>query len=91
MQGRILHIFNFGRFRALLVKLKPKWTLDMKPDQYLPIKRVSGIVGKGKSSIWEGVRKGKFPQPIKIGGSTRWKLSELEAYLNQLSAQRISK
>lgn len=30
-------------------------------------------------TIWNWVRKGVLPTPIKIGGATRWDLSEIEA------------
>lgn len=33
----------------------------------------------GRSTFWANVRKGLLPQPIKIGGATRWRLSDLLA------------
>ena len=29
---------------------------------------------------WRWVQAGKFPSPIKINGSTRWRLSDIEAW-----------
>ena len=59
-----------------------------KTEVLLPIRRVCYITGKGKSSIWDGAKNGKFPKPIKVGGSARWLSSELDAFLKQLAAQR---
>lgn len=47
--------------------------------QLLTVKQVSELVGLGKSTIWGQVRKGNFPEPIRIGRSTRWRRADLEA------------
>ncbi|MCE5294310.1 MAG: AlpA family transcriptional regulator [Chlamydiales bacterium] len=37
--------------------------------------------GISRPTIWRWVKNGKFPKPIKLStGSTRWRLSELEAW-----------
>lgn len=33
-----------------------------------------------RATIWRWVSIGKFPAPVKIGGSTRWKLTDIEAW-----------
>ena len=34
-----------------------------------------------RPTIWRWVKQGKFPKPTKLaGGSSRWKLSDLEAW-----------
>ena len=34
-----------------------------------------------RPTIWRWVKQGKFPRPIKLaGGSSRWKLSDLEVW-----------
>jgi predicted DNA-binding transcriptional regulator AlpA len=35
----------------------------------------------GRSTFWENVRKNILPQPVKIGGATRWRLAELVSLL----------
>lgn len=40
-----------------------------------------GLIPICKSSWWEGVRIGKFPQPIKIGGATCWRESDVMALI----------
>jgi predicted DNA-binding transcriptional regulator AlpA len=44
----------------------------------LNVKEVSDLVGLGVSTIWNQVKKGNFPEPIRIGGSTRWRRADLE-------------
>lgn len=47
--------------------------------QLLTVKEVAALVGLGVSTIWCQVKKGNFPAPIKIGGSTRWCRADVEA------------
>ena len=49
--------------------------------QLLTVKEVSALVGLGVSTVWGQVRKGNFPAPIKIGGSTRWRRADVEALI----------
>ena len=35
--------------------------------------------GIGESSVWRLTKNGKLPQSVKIGGSTRWRRSAIEA------------
>lgn len=32
----------------------------------------------GKSTLWSKVKAGVLPAPIKIGGATRWRVSDLQ-------------
>lgn len=41
-----------------------------------------GPVPVGKSTWWQGVKEGRFPQPIKLGPRiTVWRLEDIEALL----------
>jgi predicted DNA-binding transcriptional regulator AlpA len=35
------------------------------------------MLDMGKSTFWKNVKAGKLPQPIHIGGLTRWRVSDL--------------
>ena len=37
----------------------------------------SALLGISRATFWRRVKDGTFPQPIRIGGITRWKRSEL--------------
>lgn len=42
-----------------------------------------------RSTLWRGVKKGRFPAPIKIGlGTNRWRASELVAVVETAAAAR---
>lgn len=50
--------------------------------ELLQVDEVAAKCGISKSSVWRLVREGKFPQRHKIGRMARWRLSDLEAWLN---------
>ena len=47
--------------------------------QLLTVKEVAALTGLGVSTVWLQAKKGNFPAPIKIGGSTRWRRADVEA------------
>jgi len=42
------------------------------------------------STLYRGIRKGRFPQPVRVGGSSRWLRSECEAALRSMVEGRVS-
>ncbi len=46
------------------------------------------IVGQSRSAIYEGIKQGAFPKPIKIGAASRWVFAELQAWVAQKIAER---
>ena len=42
------------------------------------------------STLYRGIRKGRFPQPVRVGGSSRWLRSECEAALQAMVQGRVS-
>tara|TARA_R100000935_G_C2829559_1_gene164251 strand:- start:447 stop:626 length:180 start_codon:yes stop_codon:yes gene_type:complete len=54
--------------------------------QLLTVKQTAALVGMGVSTIWCQVKKGNFPAPIKIGGSTRWRRADVEALFANTTA-----
>jgi prophage regulatory protein len=52
--------------------------------------RLSSIIGPkgpipvGRSTWWEGVRSGRFPQPVKLGPRiTAWRVEEIRALIER--------
>jgi prophage regulatory protein len=43
----------------------------------LKVKECLKIVPVSASNWWAGVKDGRFPQPIKIGGNTFWRYSDV--------------
>src|SRR3954452_23290856 len=65
---------------------------DMTREDDLPAEglvRLSQIVGVGrvlpigKSTFWAGVKTGRFPQPIRIGRITAWRVEDIRALIAQ--------
>ena len=52
-------------------------------DEVLEIMRLSS-----KSNLYRLMKSGKFPEPIKIGGASRWRHTDLVRYLDGLSGSR---
>lgn len=54
--------------------------------------RLSQIIGPegpipvGKSTWWEGVRSGRFPQPVKLGPRiTAWRVEDIRALIESVT------
>lgn len=58
----------------------------MKINKLLTIQEVIKIVGIKKSTLYKLIKEGKFPKQIKIGHLSRWRLSDIQDWVdNQLS------
>lgn len=54
----------------------------------LRLPEVTERVRLGKSTIYERVKENRFPAPVKQGGGNFWIDTEVDAYLQQLIAER---
>ena len=44
----------------------------------VPASEAAALLSMGKSTFWREVAKGTVPQPIKLGGLTRWRVADLQ-------------
>ena len=58
----------------------------MQTIQLLTAAETAAALAISKATLWRRVRDVGFPQPIKIGGATRWRAGDLLDYINQISA-----
>jgi predicted DNA-binding transcriptional regulator AlpA len=42
------------------------------------------------ATLYRGIRQGRYPRPVKVGGSSRWLRSECEAVLQAMVEGRVS-
>lgn len=50
--------------------------------RFLRLKEVLDICGKSRSSIYEAIRRGEFPRPVKLGeNSSAWIDTEIDAWM----------
>lgn len=54
----------------------------------LPLDLLQAYVGFGRSHLYALIARGEFPQPVKIGRSSRWPLHEVEAWIHDRIADR---
>lgn len=50
----------------------------------LSVQDVSHIVNRGRTSLYQMMKDGDFPKAVKVGASTRWLSSDIEAWLQSL-------
>lgn len=54
-----------------------------KVDPLLSVKDVTASLGLGESTIWQWVREGKFPKPLKLSKTlTRWKAVDVQSWID---------
>lgn len=51
-------------------------------------REAAALISCGKSTIWRWAAEGVIPRPLKIGGMSRWRLSDIEAVIAKADAQR---
>jgi len=57
--------------------------------RFLRLKEVLTICGKSRSSIYDAIKKGEFPKPVKLGAnSSAWINSEIEEWIQKCIAAR---
>ena len=47
----------------------------------VPASEAAALLSMGKSTFWREVAKGVVPAPIKFGGLTRWRVSDLKQFV----------
>ena len=60
----------------------------MTPDEKLliPAEQASQMLSMGRSTFWRCVKNGEAPQPVRIGGITRWRVADLQRYVADLAS-----
>lgn len=56
-------------------------------DQFVDMKFITGLTGLTDKWFYKLIQEGQFPKPIKLGRSSRWLRSEVEAWLQQRIAE----
>ena len=57
-------------------------------DPLLTIDGVVTILGRSRASIYRDIRRGEFPAALKLGGSSRWSVADVQAYIASKGAGR---
>ncbi|MDD0823108.1 helix-turn-helix domain-containing protein [Mannheimia sp. AT1] len=57
-------------------------TPTLPQKQLLDVQDVRALTGFSVTTIYKYVKEGIFPQPKKCGRSTRWRLADIQEYIN---------
>jgi prophage regulatory protein len=52
-------------------------TVFVADDRFLKIKECLKIIPVAPSTWWAGIKDGRFPNPVKLGGNTFWRYSDV--------------
>jgi prophage regulatory protein len=64
----------------------------MATTRLLNVNEAAEKLGCSRSSWWRGVKAGRFPQPIRIAGMTRWREDEIDKdVIGRATAERDGK
>lgn len=57
-------------------------------DPLLTDRESAAMIGCGRSTFWRYVNQGIVPKPLKIGGMSRWRQSEIGSVIEDAAAAR---
>lgn len=57
-------------------------------EALVTINTIVNMLQRSKASIYRDIAIGDFPKPLKLGHSSRWRHSEVEAYIQSLANER---
>ncbi|NII73201.1 prophage regulatory protein [Dyella sp. SG562] len=60
----------------------------MTEKRLIPLPEVTRLTGLKRTAIYERIARKEFPPVIKLGSTSRWLLSEVEAWIDQKVAAR---
>ncbi|WP_073034603.1 helix-turn-helix transcriptional regulator [Roseovarius pacificus] len=58
------------------------------PSDLLSVSTLVEMLQRSRASIYRDIQRGEFPRPLKLGSSSRWRRSEIEAYIERLAGNR---
>lgn len=76
------HPLNQLRSTAAAVAAHEDRTRAPLEKQLFNVQEVAACLGISTASVWRYVKRKALPSPIRIGGSTRWRRIDLEAFLD---------
>ena len=66
--------------------------LPAPPERLIPLPEVESRSGFKSSFIYQLIKEGKFPKPVKIGSASRWRESEVQQWIhNQIEGSASGK
>jgi len=66
-------------------------THEFARDRLIRLKEVMAQTGYGRTSIYEMMKDGRFPQPVRDDGALRFSENEVQAWIDDRKATRTQK
>jgi excisionase family DNA binding protein len=66
----------------LMMAIKPE--REKVEPELLTVEQVAQLTTLGVRTVWSLVSEGSFPRPVKIGRATRWRRSQVMAWVDSL-------
>lgn len=55
---------------------------------FLRLSQILKLIPVGKTTWWNGVKSGRFPKPVKLGGRiTAWRVEDIRALIERYSQE----
>ncbi|WP_340110601.1 helix-turn-helix transcriptional regulator [Pikeienuella sp. HZG-20] len=58
-------------------------------DRLIDMSTVTKMLQRSRATIYRDIGRSEFPGPLKLGRSSRWRLSEVMAYIEARSESRF--
>lgn len=58
------------------------------PDRLVSVRDTAAAFGCSVATVWRRVSDGTLPQPVKLGGMTRWSEAEIQSAINSAKKNR---
>lgn len=58
------------------------------PDRLVSVRDTASTLGCSVATVWRRVSDGTLPQPVKLGGMTRWSEAEIQSAINSAKKNR---
>ncbi|MCY1561993.1 hypothetical protein D9M68_993230 [compost metagenome] len=73
----------FPAVRAPRIPTSPKnQEIQMNEKLLVPAAEAAKMLSMGRSTFWNKVKLKQVPQPVKIAGITRWRVSDLRSFVD---------
>jgi predicted DNA-binding transcriptional regulator AlpA len=69
----------------LLARMNEKWD---KPSDLLAVGEVARLFDISPRTVWRRVAAGEIPQPVSLGGLTKWRREEIQATIDLLTPMK---
>lgn len=56
---------------------------------YLSVLKVADRYSVSRATVWRWAKQNNLPKPVKLNGSTRWKLSDLVAFESEQEGRQL--